>query len=364
LQIAELGLKILEAVKWENNSIRLIDQRRLPEELIYIYCDTIPQLWDAIKLLKVRGAPAIGIAAGYGVLLSAISHKDLPSDQFRQAVLKDIAYLKTSRPTAVNLFWVLHLFEELLKREFSDNQEMIHAIQRLAFAIHDDDRQRCEDMAVHGQKIVDDSTTFLTHCNTGALATGGIGTALGVIYKAHQLGKRVSVFADETRPLLQGSRLTAFELKHAGIPVTVIADNMAAYLMQQGEIDLIVVGADRIAGNGDTANKIGTYNLAVNAFYHDIPFYVVAPLTTFDPNIASGAEIPIEERNPDELRVLNHHNTAPEDVSVYNPAFDITPHELITGIITDKGIIFKPDTKKVSSFYQTHFKEPKLKEFI
>lgn len=360
----EHRVNILKAVSWVNNAIKLIDQTKLPEKLEYIYCHNVSEIWDAIKQLKVRGAPAIGIAAGYGVLLSALEHQNEFLDTAKKLIQKDIDYLSTSRPTAVNLFWVLRLFSDLLKDEFSSTGELVQAIQNLALAIHKDDAERCDRIGTYGNQLIPQNTTILTHCNTGALATGGSGTALGVIYRAHQEGKKIKVYADETRPLLQGSRLTAFELQHAGIDVTLVADNMASFLMQQELIDVIIVGADRIASNGDTANKIGTYNLAVNAYYHDIPFYIAAPLTTFDITLSSGVDIPIEERKADELRFYKEMATAPKDVPVYNPAFDITPHELITAIITDRGIIEQPNKEKVVEFYHKNYREPKLKELL
>ncbi|GAB4168346.1 MAG: S-methyl-5-thioribose-1-phosphate isomerase [Calditrichia bacterium] len=357
-------MDILEAVRWENNALKLIDQTTLPDQLSTIECTSVSDVWDAIKKLKVRGAPAIGIAAGYGVLLSCLNHIDRPVAEFVEGIRKDIEYLKTSRPTAVNLFYVLDLFESLLDETGSDKDEIIEKIRTLALHIHRDDKERCERIAQYGQEIIPQNATILTHCNTGALATGGIGTALGVIYQAQLSGKNIQVFADETRPLLQGSRLTAYELKHAGIPVRVIADNMAASLMQQEKIDVILVGADRIAANGDTANKIGTYSLAVNAYYHDVPFYIVAPLTTFDISIESGEQIPIEFRADSELIHYRDRLTAPGDVDTYNPAFDVTPHELITGIITDQGIIYKPNRENVYHFVKDKLNVPKDKELL
>lgn len=357
-------MEILRAIEWKNDRIVYIDQTRLPAELTFEEATEISEVWDSLKKLKVRGAPAIGIMAGYGVLLSAIRNRTSSTQRMIDAIKSDIAYLKTSRPTAVNLFWALQLFENLLEEDFRSTDEIIEKIQVLAFAIHEDDRKRCDAIGSVAQELIRDGMTVLTHCNTGALATGGIGTALGIIYRAHELGKKIRVFADETRPLLQGSRLTALELQYAGIDVTVIADNMAAYLMQHDEIDLVLVGADRITANGDTANKIGTYSVAVNAYYHDVPFYVAAPLTTFDLSLEEGSQIPIEQRDPMELRQYQGKWTAPENIPVFNPAFDVTPHELITGIITDKGIIRYPDSERVKTFYHNHFNEPKLKELL
>jgi len=326
-----------------------------------IELSTVQEVWDAIKKLKVRGAPAIGIAAGYGVLISTIFNFHLQTNEFVKNIVKDINYLKTSRPTAMNLFLVLDQFLNIIKT-YSSNEDILNQIKNLAKAVHEDDKERCNRIGEFGQEVIPDSATVLTHCNTGTLATGGIGTALGIIYTAVENGKKVKVFVDETRPLLQGSRLTAYELNHAGINATLISDNMAASVMSAKKIDVILVGADRIAANGDTANKIGTYGLAVLAKYHEIPFYIVAPLTTFDINIKSGKDIPIEERESNEVRKVTNNYISPEKINVYNPAFDVTSHELITGIITDQGIINKPDEKKVLEFYTKTYNEPKLKE--
>ncbi|MCK5077086.1 MAG: S-methyl-5-thioribose-1-phosphate isomerase, partial [Calditrichia bacterium] len=316
-------------------------------------------VWEAIKKLKVRGAPAIGIAAGYGVLISALTNKGFAAKEFREKVLKDIEYLKTSRPTAVNLFLVLEQFERLLSESFKDSGEYLQKIEKLAVAVHKDDEERCRRIGEYGQQVIPKDAVLLTHCNTGTLATGGIGTALGIVYTAVEKGKNIKVYVDETRPLLQGSRLTAYELQYAGINATLISDNMAAAVMANTKIDAILVGADRIAANGDTANKIGTYGLAVLAKHHKIPFYTVAPLTTFDMKIKSGKEIPIEERDPLEVKKIKDNIIAPEEINVYNPAFDVTPHELISGIITDHGIIECPDLKKVNDFYFKFYTEPK-----
>ncbi len=345
-------LNLLNPIYWKNNTLRIIDQTKLPMELEEVTLTSVKEVWDAIKKLKVRGAPAIGIAAGYGVVLSALSHIQLSLEEFVKKIRKDIDYLKTSRPTAVNLFLILDQFVNLIESVNGNNEEILDKIKRLAIAVHEDDKERCNRIGEFGQELISDSAIVLTHCNTGTLATGGIGTALGIIYTAVEKGKQVKVFVDETRPLLQGSRLTAYELNHAHINATLISDNMAASVMANNKIDAILVGADRIATNGDTANKIGTYGLAVLAKYHKIPFYIVAPLTTFDLETETGKEIPIEEREYDEVRKIKNSYISPEKINVYNPAFDITPHELITGIITDQGIINEPDEEKIKELYK------------
>ncbi len=357
-------MEYLRAIHWENESLIIVDQTRLPESLSYIKLNTVEKIWEAVKKLKVRGAPAIGIAAGYGVLVAAMNNRRKSKDDFVTEVKKSVEYLRTSRPTAVNLFKVLELFDGILEEDLPSVEQYIDEIEKTALAVHHDDIERCVRIGKEGSEIIPQSATIITHCNTGALATGGMGTALGVIYTAVNEGKKIRVFADETRPLLQGSRLTAYELQYAGIDVTLIADNMAASLMRNRKIDAVLVGADRIAANGDTANKIGTYGLAVMAEKHGVPFYVVAPLTTFDVELGSGREIPIEERAKDELLRTGECVTAPPDVKVFNPAFDVTPHELISGIITDYGIIYKPDTDKVKQFYEKFYNEPKYKELF
>jgi len=357
-------LDILNPIYWKNNSLHIIDQTLLPSRLETISLSSVREVWTAIQRLQVRGAPAIGIAAGYGVVLSSLMHKNQPVITFKEKIVEDIDYLRTARPTAVNLFQVLDQFDNLITNSDETVPEICLAIEQLALAIHADDKDRCRQIGRHGQEVIPGSATVLTHCNTGALATGGIGTALGIIYTAKEQGKTLQVFVDETRPLLQGSRLTAFELEHAGIPATLISDNMAAMVMATHKIDAILVGADRIAANGDTANKIGTYGLAVLAHHHHIPFYIVAPLTTFDLTLENGQQIPIEQRAAEEVKIISGNYISPENTSVFNPAFDITPHHLITAVITDQGIIFDPDKHKIQDFYSNKYSEPKLKESL
>jgi len=327
---------------------RLIDQTLLPTEFRQITCSDIECMWEAIKVLRVRGAPAIGIAAAFGTVLGIQRSAAATCEEFRRDLLKATDYLATSRPTAVNLFWAL----DRMKRAADENPSLAipQLKQRLldeALAIQEEDRQICRAIGRNGAALVRNGDGVLTHCNAGGLATADYGTALGVLFAAHEQGKAIHVFADETRPLLQGARLTAWELMHAGIDVTVICDNMAGVVMRQGKVNLIVVGADRIAANGDTANKIGTYSVAVLAKEHGVPFYVAAPVSTFDLSLPSGDGIPIEERKPEEITEGFGRRTAPEGVKVYNPAFDVTPARLIAGIITERGIIRPVDAQHV-----------------
>ena len=321
-------------------SLRLIDQTRLPTEFVEIDCRDVPTVWEAIKSLRVRGAPAIGIAAAYGAVLGARSRGLGDAGARPRALREATAYLRTSRPTAVNLFWASTGWTPSSSRVGrSDGPALLDRLLDEARRIDDEDRAMCRAIGRHGASLVAPGQGILTHCNAGGLATADYGTALAVIFAAHEQGKAVHVFADETRPLLQGARLTAWELQRRGIPVTLICDNMAAQVMREGKVQMVVVGADRIAANGDTANKIGTYGVALLAKAHGIPFYVAAPSSTFDLSIADGSAIPIEQRDPREVTHGFGRQTAPEGVDVYNPAFDVTPADLIAGIITEKGVI-------------------------
>lgn len=320
---------IIETIKWEHNCLRLIDQTKLPEELVYLECSTPEMVAEAIKRLSVRGAPAIGIAAAYGVVLGV------------KNVEGTIELLAKTRPTAVNLFWALERMRRCVQA-YKGNRELKEVLLEEAIQIHQDDQEKCKKIGEYGSRLIKDGDTILTHCNAGALATGGMGTALALIYVAHEQGKGIKVFTDETRPLLQGARLTAWELMQAGIDVTLICDNMAAQVMKEGKINLIIVGADRIAANGDVANKIGTYSVAVLAKEHRIPFYVAAPTSTLDITLKDGSLIPIEERAEFEITCGFGKKTAPEGVKIYNPAFDVTPNHLIKAIITEKGIAYPP----------------------
>jgi len=330
-------------IDWKNNKLILIDQTRIPIDEVYLKISDYRDLGDAIKQLKVRGAPAIGIAAAFGVYLGANEIDTDNNDEFNRRLKIIIDELAATRPTAVNLFWALDRMSAVLESCKNQNtSEIKKQLLNEAFDILKEDKIICQKMGENGASLIKDGDTIITHCNSGALATGGIGTALGVIHTAFNHGKKIKVFANETRPLLQGARLTTWELKKAGIDVTLICDNMAAYVMQQGRVDCVMLGADRIAKNGDVANKIGTYGLAVSAHYHKIPFYVVAPTTTFDRGAKSGAEIPIEQRPAEEITFGFGKQTAPNDVQVYNPAFDVTPNELITAIISEQGIYYPP----------------------
>ena len=335
----------IETLSWHGDrfgTFKMIDQTLLPTEIKIIECQHIETVWEAIKMLRVRGAPAIGIAAAYGVCLGL---QTLPADAdlsaFRHRLGEVTTSLASSRPTAVNLFWALDRMKA--KAESLYETKNVSEIGEILFAeakaIHEEDRHICRSIGRLGQEIVQDGSTWLTHCNAGGLATADYGTALAVFFAATESGKKIQVYADETRPLLQGARLTAWELMQRGIDVTLICDSMAALVMRQGKIDGVVVGADRIAANGDAANKIGTYGVAVSAKAHGIPFYVAAPVSTFDLSLSDGGQIPIEERNGDEVCCCFEKRTAPVGVQVYNPAFDVTPAELISGIITERGII-------------------------
>ncbi len=321
--------------------VRLVDQTRLPGEFVHVDCRDVATLWEAIKSLRVRGAPAIGIAAAYGAVVGGQVGVDFDVEAVKSSVLAASAHLRTSRPTAVNLFWALDRIDRRVEDPTggSDPNSLLDKVLREAHAIAAEDRAMCRAIGRFGAELIAPGQGVLTHCNAGGLATADYGTALAVIFAAHEQGVAVRVFADETRPLLQGARLTAWELQRRGIPVTLICDNMAAQVMKEGKVQLAVVGADRIASNGDTANKIGTYGVALLAKAHGIPFYVAAPSSTFDLTLADGAAIPIEQRDPKEVTHGFGRATAPAGVDVYNPAFDVTPANLISGIITEKGII-------------------------
>lgn len=332
----------MDTIKFTEDRLDLLDQTKLPREVVYIKCDNYRCVAEAIKNMKVRGAPAIGVAAAYGLVLAALEYKHLKVGDFVSKVNEAAQTLRLTRPTAVNLSWALERMLSITKRKELAVKDMVDQMYHEAILIEKEDLQMNMRMAQWGCNLIPKKAKILTHCNAGALATAGYGTALGIIREAFKQGKLEMVYADETRPLLQGARLTAFELVEDGIPTTLITDNMAAYLMQLGKIDCIVVGADRIAKNGDVANKIGTYGVAVLAKYHNIPFYVAAPASTFDLSLSSGKEIPIEERKGEEIKNLGGIPIAPEKVNVVNPAFDITPHNLITAIVTDRGIL-RPD---------------------
>ena len=337
----------IRPITWENGRSKMIDQTVIPYEYKYVEITTGDDMFNAIRNMIVRGAPAIGIAGAQGVVLYAQQASKEISDinEFKNWLLEKVDYMATSRPTAVNLMWACDEQRKVIKNSSSDIDGLIKELTEKAIEIELDDINRCKTMGDYGAEVVPKGARILTHCNAGALATGGYGTALGVIRSAFAKDNTVQVFADETRPRQQGARLTTFELAMDGIPVTLITDGMCSYFMSKGMIDMVVVGADRIAANGDTANKIGTYTVAIAAKYHNIPFYVAAPLSTIDTSIKTGAEIPIEERDREEVTHINGKIICSDKVNIINPGFDVTPNELITGIITEKGII-RPDYKE------------------
>ncbi|RKU26828.1 S-methyl-5-thioribose-1-phosphate isomerase [Candidatus Poribacteria bacterium] len=338
-------------IEWADGRIRMIDQTLLPTEFKQIYCDDIASVWEAIKSLRVRGAPAIGIAGALGAVLGIWDSTATTYDAFAGELKSATDYLATSRPTAVNLFWAL----DRMNRTAAENARLeIPALKARLLAeaqeIIEEDKAMCRAIGQHGMALLDENDTILTHCNAGGLATSDYGTALAVMFSAHEAGKNIRVFADETRPLLQGARLTTWELMQAGIDVTLICDNMAAQVMKEGKIQCVIVGADRIAANGDTANKIGTYNVAILAEAHGIPFYVAAPTSTLDFALKTGDEIPIEQRAAAEVTEGFGKVTAPEGVKVYSPAFDVTPAALVSAIITEKGVARPPYTESLGAF--------------
>lgn len=342
----------MHSIFWSNNCLTLLNQTLLPTRLEYIECHDWRRVAEAIRRLEVRGAPAIGAAAAFALVLSAQALAKLTISEFKIELAKTANELRQTRPTAVNLFWAINrmlaVFDQMPKN--ADTATAILALEQAAVAIADQDKAVNEKMAAHGASLFTKPTAVLTHCNAGALATVAIGTALGVVRKAWEQGNITQVFADETRPLLQGARLTAWELMQDGIPVTLITDNMAGWVMKNNMVQAVIVGADRIALNGDVANKIGTYSVAVLAKEHGIPFYVAAPASTFDFTINSGADIPIEERCATEVTSLGGNCVAPQGVKVFNPAFDVTPNKLITAIITEYGILRTPYSRAISQF--------------
>jgi len=342
-----MNISSLRTLHWEgavDGYLVLIDQTLLPTEFKEIACRDVETVWEAIKVLRVRGAPAIGVAAAYGVCVGLQTAAAADDAAFFQRFNEVLAYLASSRPTAVNLFWALDRMRRVGEslRGKRPAKEIAQRLFEEACDIEAEDRRTCRELGRHGAQLLADNSGVLTHCNAGGLATADYGTALAVMFAAAEAGRRLHVYADETRPLLQGARLTAWELQQRGIPVTLICDSMAAQVMREGRVQAVIVGADRIACNGDTANKIGTYSVAVLANYHHVPFYVAAPTSTFDFAIGSGAEIPIEHRDPREITHGFGRQTAPAGIDVYNPAFDVTPAGLIAGFITEKGVIRAP----------------------
>ncbi len=332
-----------KSIEWRDGKLLLLDQTQLPESVVVEEQHTVEQVWDSIKQLKVRGAPAIGVAGAYGLVVAMRPFRSAGRDQFLQELHRAAAYLDSSRPTAVNLSWALkRVVTAVESAPEADGASLFEVVQRIAEEIHHEDIELCRRIGEVGAPLITSGMGILTHCNAGRLATSEYGTATAPMYLAHQQGVAFSVYSDESRPLLQGSRLTAWELQQAGIDVYTITDNMAAYVMGQGLIDMVIVGTDRVAANGDVANKIGTMGVAVLARHFGIPFYVASPFSTIDLNTATGAEIVIEERDEAEVTHFGLRRTAPEGIKVRNPAFDVTPHELVTGFITDRGLVEPP----------------------
>lgn len=335
-----------QSLRWEDDHLTILDQTFLPDREVYIDLNSVGQVWDAIKKQKLRGGPAIGIAGAYGLYFGVLNLPDSAFQTFHSECQRIADYIKSAQPAAMNLSWSL---QRVLKTIFAHKEEDIDLIKEkvldTAITIHQEDRRMCKTIGKNGLDVVPKNAGILTHDNTGGLATGEYGTALSVISHAHNAGKLKMVWVNETRPLLQGARLTTWELKKSEIPHTLNVDAAAAILMKEGKIDLVITGADRISKNGDTVNRIGTYNLAVLANAHHIPFYIAAPLSTVDMNLEKGDEFELEEREPDEVTHFGNKQTAPDKIDVYNPAFDITPNKLITGFITEKGLI-EPDFKK------------------
>lgn len=345
----------VKTIEWKDNKLILIDCTKLPSEETYFVCEDYRKLCIAIKTLVVRGAPAIGVSAAYGVVLAALEAKEETDSitSFTNYIKDAIDELSKTRPTAVNLFWALDRMDKKLEGLLHLSPDhIIELLLEEAYKIYDEDIEANMNMGRYGAEVVPANSNILTHCNAGALATAGFGTALGVIRAAHSQGKNIHVYIDETRPLLQGARLTAWEMVKENIPSTLISDSMAAYAMKLAKIDMVIFGADRIAANGDVANKIGSYSISVLAKEHGIPVYVAAPLSTIDISLATGDDIPIEERDKGEVRTLYGVKTAPDHVDVFNPAFDVTPNGYITGIITEVGILRPPYKLSIAKTFQ------------
>lgn len=353
----------VETLRWENNKLEMIDQRILPASFEYLTYDSAASVAEGIRSMVVRGAPAIGVAAAYGVALEALRLSNVlmnsqlrgedETEDFSVGMEAGFTVLGQSRPTAVNLFWGLKRMRAVW--EGVKRQGNVAVAQRLLVEAHEilsEDIRINRAMGAFGAELLVDGARVLTHCNAGALATAGWGTALGVFRSAVEAGKKITVIADETRPFLQGARLTAWEMVQENIPVTLITDNMSGFMMASGEVDAVVVGTDRVAANGDVANKIGTYMVAVLARRHKIPFYVACPMSTIDMTIANGAGIPIEERSADEVKGFRDYHWAAEGVSIRNPSFDVTPAELVTALITEKGLVFQPDREKLTALFK------------
>lgn len=346
---------LAKTLTWEDGVLTILDQTMLPVEVVSEKQESIEQVWDSIKKLKVRGAPAIGLAGAYGVLYGVKDKTDLPVQEFLRQLKESADYLDSSRPTAVNLSWALKRMvakanASVAEKPSLNSKDIYTILEMEAVAIHEEDKIICRNIGLNGKSLIKDGMGVLTHCNAGSLAASELGTATAPMYLAHADGVNFKVFADETRPLLQGARLTSWELQQSGIDVTLITDNMAAFMMSKGFVDLVIVGTDRVAANGDTANKIGTMGVAILAKHFKLPVYIACPSSTIDFETESGKDIVIEERDPEEVTNFGERRTGPEGIKVRNPSFDVTPHELIAGFITEKGIIkapFKENLKKV-----------------
>jgi methylthioribose-1-phosphate isomerase len=346
---------MLPTIEWKDDAVVMIDQRKLPASEVYLTCKTANEVAKAIKTMVIRGAPAIGVAAAMGIAVGMTRSRATGTKQFTTEFQKTCELMAGTRPTAVNLFWAIERMKKAFAATAQDGQSVDEIKRRLvaeARAIHDEDVQSCRAMGAHGATLVPSSARILTHCNAGALATAGYGTALGVIRAAAEQGKTIAVLVDETRPFLQGARLTAWELVRDGINTTVITDSMAGAMMRLGQVDLVVVGADRIAANGDVANKIGTYSVAVLAKEHGMPFYVAAPLSTVDLNTPDGNGIPIEERNEREVTHIGSNRLTPDGAQIRNPAFDVTPSQYVTAIITERGIARAPFSESLPQLFE------------
>ena len=345
----------IKTIEWVDNYSKMVDQTVIPYEYKFVDVKTGEQMFQAIRNMIVRGAPAIGIAGAHGVVLFAqeiFNSGVTDTEEFKKQVIKKAEYIKTSRPTAVNLMWAVEKQIEVIRNSKSEVKGIIEELKQNGIKLENEDIEINKKIGDYGAEVVPKGATILTHCNAGALATVGYGTALGVVRSAYAKDSSIQVFADETRPRQQGARITTFELAMDGIPVTLITDGMCSYFMSKGMIDMVVVGADRIAANGDTANKIGTYTVAIAAKYHNVPFYIAAPLSTIDRSIKTGKEIPIEERSREEVTHINGKRICAEGVNIINPGFDVTPHELISGIITEKGILRPDYIKSISEAYE------------
>lgn len=344
-------MSTFRSIEWKKDKLVLLDQRYLPEKTLYLELKTVDEVARAIKEMTVRGAPAIGVAAAYGMVLCV--QKLSKNDDLIRELQKADDLLRASRPTAVNLFWALDRMKKIWQGFNGSLEDLKMILEKEATDIEREDVEINKQIAKNGVELVPFGAKIIHHCNTGSLATVDYGTALGVIRYAHEIDKKIHVFLDETRPRLQGARLSAWEMKELGIPHTIIVDGASGLVMKKFKIDLALVGADRIAANGDTANKIGTYNLAIVAKYHNVPLYVVAPTSTIDLKTPAGQDIPIEERSADEIRCVGNSQVAPQESPVFNPAFDVTPAELISGIITEKGIVYPPFKENLRKLFES-----------